>query len=80
MSTKDTPATEYNSSPSLDEFSPKKKFANHPDNPLSESEFKWLFKQRENNGFAEAFVKFSARGFLVHIPTFTKKLNAKRGL
>ena len=64
---------------SLREFIPKKEFANHPDNPLSESEFNWLFKQRENNGFAEAFVKFSARGFLIHTPTFFKKLNAKRG-
>lgn len=80
MSIERTSATEYTPSPSLNEFVPKKKFANHPDNPLSESEFNWLFKQRENNGFAEAFVKFSARGFLVHIPTFTKKLNAKRGL
>ena len=63
----------------LSEYIPKKEFSSHPENPLSGSEFNWIFKQRETNGFAKAFVKFSARGFLVHIPSFKDCLKAKRG-
>ena len=68
------------SGPSLSEYIPKNKFAISPECPVSEPEFNWLFKQREQNGFALAFVKVSARSFLVHIPSFIECLNAKRGL
>lgn len=68
-----------NYSPDLGEFIPKKKFVLSSDCPVTGSEFEWLFKQRSSNGFAKAFVKFSARGFLVHVPSFIECLNAKRG-
>jgi len=48
--------------------------------PVSDSELNWLFKQREYNGFKQAFVKVTARNYLVHIPTFTHCLSEKRGL
>ncbi len=64
---------------SLSEYCPKNKFARHPDNPLGESEFYWLFKNRYYNGFAKAFVKVSSRSFLVHIPTFIQCLADRRG-
>ena len=67
-----------NYSPDLGEYIPKKKFSSSPDCPLTNSEFEWVFKQRACNGFAKAFVKFSARGFLVHVPSFIECLNAKR--
>ena len=63
----------------LGDFCPKSKFAVHPDNPLKESEFKWLFKNRDTNGFKDAFVKVSTRNFLVHIPTFIQCLADLRG-
>ncbi len=63
----------------LGDFCPKSSFATHPDNPLKESEFNWLFKNRDANGFKEAFVKVTARTFLVHIPTFTQCLTDRRG-
>ena len=64
----------------LSEYVPKNKFASSSNCPISDSEFNWIFKQRKNNGFAKAFVKFSARGFLVHIPTFIECLKAKQGV
>ena len=63
----------------LSEYIAKKEFAAHPENPLSEPELNWVFKQRELNGFSKAFVKFSARGFLVHIPSFLDCLKEKSG-
>lgn len=63
----------------LGDFCPKNTFSTHPDNPLKKSEFNWLFKNREANGFKEAFVKVTARNFLVHIPTFTQCLADRRG-
>ena len=63
----------------LGDFCPKNIFAVHPDNPLKESEFNWLFKNRDANGFKEAFVKVNARKFLVHIPTFIHCLANRRG-
>jgi hypothetical protein len=63
----------------LGDFCPKGIFATHPDNPLKESEFNWLFKNREANGFKEAFVKVTARNFLVHVPTFVQCLAQRRG-
>jgi len=71
--------TTTSSNVSLTDYVPKKDFSTHPENPLSKSEFNWIFKQREQNGFAKAFVKFSARGFLVHIPTFINCLKEKQG-
>ncbi len=65
---------------SLSEYIPRKKFVLSPGCPVTTAEFNWLFKQRASNGFAKAFVKFSARGFLVHIPTFIECLKAKRGV
>ena len=64
----------------LGDFCPKRSFAVHPDNPLKQSELNWLFKNRHFNGFKEAFVKVTARNFLVHIPTFSKCLADRRGL
>ncbi len=63
----------------LSDYVSKNIFADSPDCPVTQPEFHWLFKQREHNGFAEAFVKVSARSFLVHIPSFINCLNAKRG-
>ena len=63
----------------LGDFCPKNTFATHPDNPLKASEFNWLFKNRDANGFKEAFVKVTARNFLVHIPTFIQCLAEHRG-
>jgi hypothetical protein len=66
--------------PSLGEFCPKKNFANHPDNPLKKSEFNWLFRNRKANGFDNAFVKVTARNYLVDIPAFVSCLAGRRGL
>jgi hypothetical protein len=63
----------------LGDFCSKHIFATHPDNPLKQSEFNWLFKNRDANGFKHAFVKVNARNFLVHIPTFTQCLADRRG-
>ena len=63
----------------LGDFCPKSKFARHPDNPLKESEFNWLFKNRDTNGFRDAFVKVTSRNFLVHIPTFIQCLANRKG-
>jgi hypothetical protein len=67
------------SNTTLSEYVNKNVFATSPDCPVTQPEFNWLFKQREHNGFASAFVKVSARSFLVHIPSFISCLNAKRG-
>ena len=64
---------------SLTDYVKKSLFSESPDCPVSQPEFNWLFKQREHNGFAKAFVKVSSRSFLVHIPSFISCLNAKRG-
>ena len=77
MRNKETLAPENNLT--LSEFVNKNVFANSSDCPVTPPEFNWLFKRREHNGFAEAFVKVSARSFLVHIPTFINCLSAKRG-
>ncbi len=61
------------------EYCPKIKFKFHPANPLKPAEFLWLFKNREANGFKEAFIKVTARNFLVHVPTFTQCLTNRRG-
>jgi hypothetical protein len=67
------------SNTTLDDFCPKNRFATHPDNPLKESEFNWLFKNRDANGFKDAFVKVNARKYLVHVPTFIQRLADRRG-
>ena len=64
----------------LVDFCSKRSFASHPDNPLNSSEFEYLFKNRDANGFKEAFVKVTTRNFLVHIPTFSKCLADRRGM
>jgi hypothetical protein len=71
--------TDITTSMTLGDFCPKDTFATHPDNPLKESEFHWLFKNRDTNGFKRAFVKVNARKFLVHIPTFTQCLADRKG-
>jgi hypothetical protein len=63
----------------LGDFCPKKKFAVHPDNPLTESEFNWLFKNREVNGFKDVFIKVNAKNYLVHVPIFAQRLSERRG-
>jgi len=65
---------------SIAEYVSKKDFALIATCPVSSSELNWLFKQREINGFKQAFVKVTARNYLVHIPTFTNCLSEKRGL
>ncbi len=74
-----TATSTNNNNQSLTDYIPKNKFPLSGDCPITESEFNWLFKQRDNNGFAKAFVKVSARSFLVHIPSFIECLDAKRG-
>ena len=64
---------------SLSEYIPKNKFPDLPECPVSSSQFDYQFKQRRSNGFAKAFVKVSARNFLLHIPTYIECLTAKRG-
>ena len=64
---------------SLSDFYPKDDFAVHPDNPLKKSEFDWLFKNRDANGFKEVFVRVNARKYLVHIPTYIQCLANRRG-
>jgi hypothetical protein len=71
------PSEENNAS--LADFCSKNSFAKHPENPLSETEFNWLFKNRDSNGFASAFIKITAKTFLVHIPTFVNCLTVKQG-
>jgi hypothetical protein len=63
----------------LSEYCSKAQFFNREDNPLKKSEFDWLFKNRDQNGFKKAFVKVSARCFLVHLPTFSKCLSDRKG-
>lgn len=63
----------------LSDFCPKNVFATHADNPLKISEFEWIFKNRKYNGFDCAFVRVTARNFLVHLPTFVQCLADKRG-
>ena len=67
------------SASSLNEYIPKNKFVSSKDCPVTSSEFNWLFKQREQNGFAKAFVKLNARSFLIHVPTFIQCLSEKQG-
>jgi hypothetical protein len=64
---------------SLNDFCSKENFTHHSNNPLKASEFNWLFKNREHNGFAKAFVQINARKFLVHVPTFVLCLTERRG-
>ena len=66
------------STSSLCDFVPKTVFIDHPANPLRKPEFEHLFRCRNTNGFKEAFIKVSARSYLVHIPTFIKCLEARR--
>jgi len=77
MNTRTTPTTP--NTPLLCEYIQKNKFALSTDCPVTNSEFNWLFKQREQNGFAKAFVKLNARSFLVHIPTFIDCLSERLG-
>jgi hypothetical protein len=63
----------------LSDFCSKNDFASHPDNPLTEAEFNWQFKNRNYNGFKDAFVKVNARKYLVHVPTYIQCLANRRG-
>jgi hypothetical protein len=63
----------------LIDFCKKNDFCNHPENPLKPSEFEWIFKNRKCNGFDSAFVRVTARNFLVHLPTFVQCLADRRG-
>lgn len=65
---------------SLEEYISKNEFGMSSICPVTHSELSWIFKQREYNGFKKAFVKVTARNYLVHIPTFTNCLSEKRGL
>ena len=67
------------SSLSLSEYIPKDTFSDREDCPVSKAEYDHQFKKREENGFSKAFVKISARTFLLHIPTYIECLKAKRG-
>ena len=63
----------------LKEFMSKAEFAKSESNPLTEAEFNYLFKNRENNGFSAAFLKVNKRNFLIHLPTFVKCLSERLG-
>mgnify|MGYP000108314474 CR=1 FL=1 len=63
----------------LREFISKAEFAKSECNPLTEAEFNYLFKNREHNGFSEAFLKVSKRSFFIHLPTFVKCLSERLG-
>ena len=76
----DTVPKDISSAPSIEEFISKKDFVASSICPLTDSELNWIFKQREYNGFKKAFVRVTARKYLVHIPTFTSCLSEKRGL
>ena len=77
MNTIATPTNQ--NTPSLCKYIQKNKFALSTDCPVTNSEFNWLFKQREQNGFANAFVKLNARSFLIHVPTFIDCLSERLG-
>ena len=64
----------------LADYVAKKDFPFTPDCPISEAELSHIFKNRNSNGFADAFSRVSARNFLLHVPTFIEVLNSKRGL
>jgi hypothetical protein len=64
----------------LEEYISKKDFGASSVCPVTNSELSWIFKQRQYNGFKKAFVRVTARNYLVHIPTFTNCLSEKRGL
>jgi hypothetical protein len=76
----DTTSQTNSNNSSLEEYISKKEFGASSICPVSNSELNWIFKQREYNGFKKAFVKVTARNYLVHIPTFTNCLSEKRGL
>ncbi|MGB0238952.1 MAG: hypothetical protein ACPHHR_09770 [Cycloclasticus sp.] len=76
----DTINQEFSNDSSLEEYISKKDFVASTICPMTDAEFNWIFKQREYNGFKKAFVKVTARNYLVHIPTFTNCLSEKRGL
>ncbi|MEO1894902.1 MAG: hypothetical protein ABGX32_01370 [Methylococcales bacterium] len=75
-----TTTQEISNNSSIEEYISKKEFGASSLCPITDSELNWIFKQREYNGFKEAFVKVTARNYLVHIPTFTACLSEKRGL
>lgn len=76
----DTISQAHLSNSSLEEFISKKDFGASSICPVTDSELNWIFKQRDFNGFKKAFVRVTARNYLVHIPTFTNCLSEKRGL
>lgn len=76
----DTITQEISNNSSLEEYISKNEFGMSSICPVTYSELSWIFKQREYNGFKKAFVKVTARNYLVHIPTFTNCLSEKRGL
>jgi len=63
----------------LTDYCKKSKFARHPDNPLTEAEFNWMFKNRKTNGFSKAFIEVTSRNFLVDIPAFIQCLADRKG-
>ena len=75
-----TQSQENSNNFSLEEYISKNEFGMSSICPVTHSELSWIFKQREYNGFKKAFVKVTARNYLVHIPTFTNCLSEKRGL
>ena len=76
----DTTNQDISNYSSLEEYISKKEFGASSICPVTNSELNWIFKQRESNGFKKAFVRVTARNYLVHIPTFTICLSEKRGL
>lgn len=71
--------TDSNTHNALGDFCTKDKFIKNPNNPLTEAEFQWLFKNRDSNGFASAFVRVHRRKFLIDIPEFIKCLESRKG-
>lgn len=77
MSSIETPTTDNDEL--LSDYISKNSFIKHPDNPLTESEFKWQFKNRKTNGFSIAFIRVNSRKYLVHVPTYIRCLAEQRG-
>lgn len=69
-----------NTTQSLKNFIPKKEFVKSTDCPFTEAEFEWIFRQRAQNGFAKAFIRYNAKGYLVDLPSLLQCLDEMRGV
>jgi len=63
----------------LQNFVPKMKFSTSSENPLSETEFSYLFKNRASNGFSKAFVRITPQIIPSASPYFYTMFNREVG-